>query len=164
MQTEINELNELEVNGVKYVRKGEEARPAQECEGMPFVIVRSFAAGCFAGFMATKDGQEVTLLRARRLWYWDGAASLSQLAEDGVNKPQNCKFPKEVSKIVITKAEEIISCTEKSQKSIWAVKEWAQQGMGMGMGLGLGMGLGMGLGLGLGLGMGIAKYDIKEQL
>lgn len=41
------------------------------------------------------------LKNARRLWYWDGAASISQIAVDGVSKPENCKFPESVSEILI---------------------------------------------------------------
>ena len=38
------------------------------------------------------NGQEVTLHNARRIWFWDEAATLSQLATDGVLKPDECKF------------------------------------------------------------------------
>lgn len=51
------------------------------------VIVRTYSAGVFAGELETKDGREVTLMNARRLWYWTGAASLSQLAQEGTSKP-----------------------------------------------------------------------------
>ena len=63
---------------------------------------------------------------ARRLWYWDGAASLSQLAIDGVSKPKTCKFPAPVAEILLTEAIEIIPTTEASQESIARVKVWAQ--------------------------------------
>ena len=49
-------------------------------------IVRTQSAGVFAGTLQSREGQEVTLTDARRLWYWDGAASLSQLAVSGVSK------------------------------------------------------------------------------
>jgi hypothetical protein len=118
---EINH-NEVEINGVKYVRK--DSVSSVELNTENYVIVRSYAAGVFAGNMVKKEGQEVTLKNARRLWYWDGAASLSQLAVDGVSKPQNCKFPKAVPEIIITKAEEIITCSLTAFKSIAEVKEW----------------------------------------
>ena len=57
----------------------------------PYVIVRTYSAGVFAGTLEFHDGKEVTLSNARRLWYWDGAATLSQLAMEGVSKPQNSK-------------------------------------------------------------------------
>ncbi|MCF0120546.1 MAG: hypothetical protein HUJ65_02815, partial [Oscillospiraceae bacterium] len=38
------------------------------------------------------DKYAVELTQCRRIWYWSGAASLSQLANDGVRKPDECKF------------------------------------------------------------------------
>lgn len=47
---------------------------------MKYVIVRTYTAGAFAGELESRNGREVVLLNARRIWYWSGAASLSQLA------------------------------------------------------------------------------------
>lgn len=113
------------VNGITYVQESEtKEQMAELIDGMKYVIVRSYAAGVFAGYLKNRDGQEVTLLQARRLWYWDGAASLSQAAVEGFSKPENCKFPQEVPEILILKAEEIIPTTSKAQKSIKGVKIW----------------------------------------
>ena len=91
---------------------------------MKYVIVRTYSAGVFAGNLKSRKGQEVILTNARRLWYWDGAASLSQLANNGVTKPQNCKFPEEVSEITLLNVIEIIPVTEKAKKSISEVAIW----------------------------------------
>ena len=91
-----------------------------------YVIVRTYSAGVFAGILSSRDGKEVVLHQARRLWYWDGAASLSQLAMEGVKAPQNCKFPVAVDRIVLTEAIEIIDATEVARQSIKAVKIWAR--------------------------------------
>lgn len=91
-----------------------------------YVIVRTQSAGVFAGTLVKKEGKEVVLSAARRLWYWDGAASLSQLAMEGVSKPQNCKFPCEVDKVILLEAIEILDCTEMARKSISEVKIWKQ--------------------------------------
>lgn len=91
---------------------------------MSYVIVRTYSAGVFAGYLKSKKGQEVELHGARRLWYWKGAASLSQLAVDGVSRPDECKFPEEVSSIQLTQAIEILSVTEKAKKSIAGVPVW----------------------------------------
>jgi hypothetical protein len=89
-----------------------------------YVIVRTYSAGVFAGIFQSRKGKEVTLTKARRLWYWDGAASLSQLAMEGVSKPENCKFPCEVDNIILTEAIEIIECKPKARKSIKDVPVW----------------------------------------
>lgn len=43
-------------------------------------IVRAKDAGVFYGTIKERIGNEVTMTNARCLWYWDGAASLMQLA------------------------------------------------------------------------------------
>lgn len=88
------------------------------------VIVRGDRSGVFFGTLKEKDGREVLLTDCRRLWYWDGAASISQIAVEGVNQPQNCKFTIPVSEIIITDAIEVIPCTEKAIEVIEAVSEW----------------------------------------
>jgi hypothetical protein len=89
-----------------------------------YVIVRTYSAGVHAGILKSRDGKEVVLTNSRRLWYWKGAASLSQLSVDGVSKPDECKFPAAVDEILLTEAIEIIPCTLKARKSIEKVKEW----------------------------------------
>jgi hypothetical protein len=90
-----------------------------------YVIVRSDSAGVFAGTLKTRNGSEVVLSDARRIWYWDGAATLSQLAMDGTAKPENCKFPMAVDEVLIINAVEIIPCRARAEKSIKEVKLWA---------------------------------------
>ena len=91
---------------------------------MKYVIARTYSAGVFAGELESRDGQEVVLRNARRLWYWDGAASLSQLAMEGVTKPQNCKFPCEVDRVELLQVVEILSTTDAARKSIAEVRLW----------------------------------------
>ena len=88
------------------------------------VIIRGDRSGVFFGTLAEKDGKEVVLCNSRRLWYWDGAASISQLATEGTVKPSNCKFTVTLDEIVITDAIEIIPCTDKAIASIEGVREW----------------------------------------
>lgn len=90
-----------------------------------YVIVRTYSAGCFAGTIASMDGKTVTLTNARRLWYWEGAASLSQLAEVGTSLPNKCKFPIEVSEVLLTEAIEILAVTDAARKSIASVPVWS---------------------------------------
>ena len=91
---------------------------------MKYVIVRTYSAGVFAGYLESRSGKEVVMRDARRLWFWDGAASLSQLAVDGVSRPQNCKFPEAVSRVELLEAIEILDVTLKAQESIAMVPIW----------------------------------------
>lgn len=96
----------------------------EKTEGMEYCMVRTYSAGVFAGYLESREGKEVVLRNARRIWFWDGAASLSQLAVDGTCKPDKCKFPCAVDKVILTEAIEIIPCTEKAKKSIEDVAVW----------------------------------------
>lgn len=87
-------------------------------------IVRTYSAGVFLGTIKERNGKEVLLTDARRIWYWDGAATLSQLANDGTSKPGNCKFPAPVAEVLLTEAIEIIPATEAAIASIAAVPAW----------------------------------------
>ena len=87
-------------------------------------IVRTHSAGVFYGEIESRNGQEVVMRNARRLWYWDGASSLSQLAMEGVKKPENCKFAMPVSRVELLQVIEILDTTEAAQKNIEGVPEW----------------------------------------
>lgn len=89
-----------------------------------YVIARTYSAGVFAGELVSQQEKICVLKNARRIWYWAGAASLSQLAEEGTSRPDECKFPCEVSEVRLTETIEILSCTEKARKSIASVPIW----------------------------------------
>lgn len=89
-----------------------------------YVIVRTYSAGVFAGYLESRKGQEVVMTDARRLWYWKGAASLSQLAMEGVKAPLECKFPCPVSRVELLNAIEILDVTPEAKKIIEEVPEW----------------------------------------
>lgn len=91
-----------------------------------YVIARTTSAGVFAGYLESRKGREVVLTKARRLWYWSGAASLSQLAMEGVKNPGGCKFPCEVDRVELLEAVEILDVTEAAKKSIAGVPIWQQ--------------------------------------
>lgn len=89
-----------------------------------YVIVRANYAGVFAGILAEKDGDEVVLTDCRRIWFWAGAASLSQMAVDGVLIPEKCRFAKSVNEICIAGVIEIIPTTAIAEKCIREVPVW----------------------------------------
>lgn len=88
------------------------------------VIIRANRAGVFYGTIVRKDGDEVELTNCRRIWYWDGAASISELAVHGTRKPSQCKFSVTVESITILGVIEIVPVTEEAAQSIEAVKVW----------------------------------------
>jgi len=89
-----------------------------------YYIIRARGAGVFFGHIKQRDGGEVVIGNARRLWFWSGAASLSQLAVDGVANPNSCKFTVTAEEITVLDAIELIKCTDKAIASIQGVREW----------------------------------------
>lgn len=87
------------------------------------VIIRADRAGVFYGTIVRKDGNEVELKDCRRIWYWDGAASLSEIAVSGV-KHETSKITVTVESIVIIGVIEIITCTEEAIKNIESAPVW----------------------------------------
>ena len=90
-------------------------------------IVRANGAGVFFGEIVSKDKDTVVMKNARRLWYWEGASSLSELAQYGVARPDACKFPCAVDEVEVFNVLEILSVTEEAGKSIDGVKEWKKR-------------------------------------
>lgn len=119
MKTEVNEVT---INGITYI-KADGQKCATNKEGLKYVIVRTYSAGVFAGYIKSRNGMEVEMIDARRIYYWEGAASLSEMAFKGVSKPDKCKFPAPVS-VTLTQAIEILDCTEQARKNIEGVKIW----------------------------------------
>jgi len=110
------------INGIEYIPKSELVSK----DNMPYVMVRTYSAGVFAGYLKERNGQEVTLVDARRIWYWKGAASLSELATIGTSDPESCKFPIAVPEVLLLQTIEIINISEKAKISIDSVPIWSE--------------------------------------
>lgn len=89
------------------------------------VIVRGDRSGVFFGVYCNRNGREVELKDVRRLWYWSGAASLSELALRGVSRPNSCKFPAKIPSILILDAIEILPTSNAARLSIDSVPDWS---------------------------------------
>ena len=90
----------------------------------PFVIVRCRDAGVHAGVLVSNKGRTVELCDSIRIWYWSGAASLSELAVYGPKNKEACKFGVPVPKITLLGACEIIVCESAGESAIKGVKTW----------------------------------------
>lgn len=87
-------------------------------------IVRCDRAGVFFAHIAERRGDEADITDCRRLWYWDGAASLSQIAVEGVKNPGRCKFTVTVPSMTVLGVIEVIPCSDAAVASIQGVPEW----------------------------------------
>lgn len=89
-----------------------------------YCIIRGREFGVFAGTVEAVEGDRALVKNARRLWYWDGAASLSQLAAEGVKNPGACKFTVTVESVLLLGVIEIIPTTEQAKSIIDEVRVW----------------------------------------
>lgn len=87
------------------------------------VIVRTYSAGVHFGYLARRDGKEVDLIKSRRIWSWQGANTLSEIATIGFDSKRS-RVAVPVS-ITLTEAIEIIDCTDAGVAAIEAA-EWAR--------------------------------------
>lgn len=89
-------------------------------------IIRCYSAGVFFGEVkeVTSDanGLNVRLANARKVWYWDGAAAVEQLSQDGCS--DNSKLTVAVPELVVANAIQIIPCSGKAIANIEAKAEW----------------------------------------
>jgi len=89
-------------------------------------IIRTVHAGVFFGEIKERNESEATLTNVRKLWYWNGASAVEQLATEGVKKPNDCKFTVIVPELTVLGVIQVLPCTEDAVKSIESVKEWKQ--------------------------------------
>jgi hypothetical protein len=119
----MEKIETIKINDVEYVRKDQLSEKAENLNGLRAVIVRTYSAGVFYGYLESKNGQEVVLLKARRMWKWFGA-SLSECAQSGTPDKTKCCFPEIVDRVELLQAIEILDLTEKALKSLNEVKIW----------------------------------------
>lgn len=122
-------METININGIEYVKKEEldkvaENKLAEKLDGMPFVCIRTYSAGVHFGYLKSRNGKEVELVNAIRVWYWAGACSLSELATNGSTKLSECKYAVTVPHIVLTEAIEIIDVTDKARIQMQEAKRW----------------------------------------
>ena len=91
---------------------------------MEYVCVRTESAGVHVGYLERVAGDVVTLQQVKRIHYWDGAASLSELAQRGVSKPDNCRIPMNVERMHVNKWIEIIPVTAAAKETLENVETW----------------------------------------
>ena len=114
----VKELSDMDNNPIIENRETEDFGVGE------FVIIRTYSAGVFAGILKFRKNKEAIIVDCRRLWSWSGAASLSQMANEGVKKPSSCKFAVKVEKEIVIGVIEIIPCTSQAKDSILSVPEW----------------------------------------
>lgn len=93
-------------------------------ENGDYCIVRGDRSGVFVGNVTSCEGQKVTINNCRRIWRWNGAITISELAKMGTTNPSGCKFSVSVDELILLDAIEINPCTEASKQSLEGVGLW----------------------------------------
>ncbi len=110
----------IKIDEVEYVRK-DSFRPVELSK---VVLIRTYSAGVHFGEIKNSlNGQEITLMNARRLWQWAGACSLSQVAVDGVDL-ENSGISVPVPFITLTNVIEVIPMSIKAAKQMMEAESW----------------------------------------
>lgn len=89
-----------------------------------YYIVRADRAGVFFGKIKERTSEEVAMTDVRKIWYWDGACGVEQLAIDGTKTPKTCKLTVTVPEMIIANPIQIIPCTDKAVESLSGVAVW----------------------------------------
>lgn len=116
------------IDDVKYVRADSVTQQAEEVDGMEYCVIRSYGAGVFCGYVkerkAEPNGINVTLVNSRRIYFWSGACSLSQLAVEGLKDLENSKIAMVVPIQTVANVIEIIPMSKIAAKQIQGAKVW----------------------------------------
>ena len=89
-----------------------------------FYIVRTNRAGVFFGKIKEASHEEVTMTDVRKLWHWEGACAVEQIALEGVKKPQNCNFTVVIPEMTVIEPIQIIPCTDEAAEILSKVAVW----------------------------------------
>ena len=88
-------------------------------------IIRGNNSGVQYGTITAIDNSIVVLENSRRIWYWSGAASLSQMAMEGVKDAKACKFSLvQATPHIITDVIEVLICSPDAINNIEGVPVW----------------------------------------
>jgi len=90
-----------------------------------YVIVRDHYAGVLFGILESYTEKNTVLSNMRKLYYWSGANTIEQIAEEGVKDPKNCKFTQTIEgKSEACFRVQLIPCTKESIENIKNVPIW----------------------------------------
>ena len=123
-------IETITINGEEYVKKSslcESRAQHTNTDGLQCVLARGDRSGVYVGYLLEEKEREIILVDARWIWYWSGAATLAQLAQEGVKNPNDCKFPMLIPKMKMKDCIQIIPVSKKAKKSIDGVPIWKRK-------------------------------------
>lgn len=83
---------------------------------LPYVVIRTYSAGVHIGELKSRKGKEVVLLNARRIWSWQGAKTLNEIAVNGVGS--GSRVSTIAPMVELTEVIEVIHCTKAGESNL----------------------------------------------
>lgn len=80
------------------------------------VIVRTGSMGVHVGTLVSRDGKEIVLRNACKIWRWSGANTANDLAVTGAGKES--RISAAATEVTLTDALEIIECSPAAAKNL----------------------------------------------
>lgn len=113
------------IDDVKYVREDSinTNAKAESVDGLEYCLIRCYAAGVHIGFVKKHNGENVILLNSRRLFYWTGACSVTQVSIDGVDVKLS-KIAMVLPEVRLTGVAEVIPMSRKAADIILGAPVW----------------------------------------
>jgi len=87
------------------------------------IIARIERAGVFHGTLDHIDNEIMRLKDARRIYYWNGALSVTDIAAKGITGGK-VTIPVTTVEFMSDNVVELNECSEEASKSIEAIKPW----------------------------------------
>lgn len=85
-----------------------------------YVVIRTYSAGVHIGVLKSHDSSLATLTDARRIWSWNKANTLHEVANNGVG--EGSRVSESVSEIVVNGVIEIIATTSSGEAALRGAK------------------------------------------
>lgn len=93
-------------------------------ENENYHIVRADRAGVFFGQIESKTAESVVMKNVRKIHYWEEAAAVEQISQDGVGG--SSRLTVTIPSMEIAGPIQIIPCTDKATENLLNQKEWKQ--------------------------------------
>ena len=88
------------------------------------IIARINRAGVFHGTLAAKDAETTTMTDVRRIYYWQGPISVTDMSVTGVKAGSEVTLPAKRVEFETAKVIELIECSAEASKSIESIEPW----------------------------------------
>lgn len=114
-------MEEMNINGKRYIEVSELNKDDQSrvCS-----IVRTYSAGLFIGYVGEINGMQNTIYNSRRIYYWAGALSASELAVNVTTDIEKWKICVVVPEVTLLQCIEIIPCNKAAADIIMGAESW----------------------------------------